>query len=79
MERRLDPRRKTFKGGLILYSVAPALPCVIRNMSEVGACLELDHPNLVPDEFAVIIKPEDIRRNCIVIWRAGTRIGVQFT
>ncbi|MCW5692294.1 MAG: PilZ domain-containing protein [Pseudolabrys sp.] len=77
-ERRQTRRHKTFKGGLILYGVAPAVPCVIRNLSEIGACLELDDASPVPDQFAVLIKPEDIKRNCQAIWRSGKRIGVQF-
>lgn len=77
-ERRQTRRHKTLKGGLILYGLAPAVPCVIRNLSEIGACLELDDIGLIPDQFAVLIKPEDIKRNCQAIWRADKRLGVQF-
>lgn len=77
-ERRRTRRHKTLKGGLILYGVAPAVACVIRNLSEIGACLELDNVGLIPDQFAILVKPEDIKRNCQTIWRANKRMGIQF-
>lgn len=78
MENRISRRHKTLKGGMILYGVAPLVPCVIRNLSDTGACLELDHTGGIPDDFSVIIKPEDVKRNCRTVWRTDKRIGIQF-
>ena len=77
-ERRNAPRLRTLKGGSIMFGVAAAIDCIIRNMSEMGAALEVNSPIGIPDEFTLLIKPEFVKRNCRVIWRSAKRIGVQF-
>lgn len=77
-EKRQAPRRRTLKGGSILFGVAPAIDCVIRNMSATGAQLAVDSPAAIPDEFTLLIKPELIKRKCRAEWRKGNRIGVRF-
>lgn len=75
---RHSPRLRTFKGGSIIFGVAAAIDCVIRNMSETGAALEVESPVGIPDEFTLLTKPEFVKRNCRVAWRSAMRIGVQF-
>jgi hypothetical protein len=77
-ENRRSARLRTYKGGSIIFGVAAAIDCIIRNMSETGAALEVDNPVGVPNEFTLLIKPEFVKRNCQVIWRSAKRIGVQF-
>jgi PilZ domain-containing protein len=77
-ERRGATRLRTLKGGSILFGTAAAIDCVIRNMSERGASLEVESPIGIPDDFALLIKPETIIRNCHVMWRTAKRIGVRF-
>jgi hypothetical protein len=78
MDKRRAPRLRTFKGGSIMFGVAAAIDCTIRNMSETGASLEVTSPVGIPDEFTLLIKPEFLKRNCRVAWRSAKRIGVQF-
>jgi hypothetical protein len=77
-EHRRSPRLRTFKGGSIIFGVAAAIDCLIRNMSETGAALEIEAPIRIPDEFTLLIKPEFLKRHCRVVWRSAKRIGVQF-
>ena len=77
-ENRAGPRLRTLKGGLILFGLAPAIDCVVRNLSETGACLEVASPVGIPDDFTLLIKPELKKRDCKVAWRAADRIGVRF-
>ena len=77
-EYRRSPRLRTFKGGSIIFGVAAAIDCLIRNMSETGAALEIEAPIRIPDEFTLLIKPEFLKRHCRVVWRSAKRIGVQF-
>jgi hypothetical protein len=77
-ESRRAQRLRTFKGGSILFGTAPAIDCVIRNMSETGALLAVESPVGIPDEFTLLIKPELIKRACRVAWRKADRIGVHF-
>jgi hypothetical protein len=76
-EHRKALRQRTYKGGSISFGSAPAVECVIRNMSETGACLEVASPG-VPDNFTLLIKPELLKRSCSVAWRTDQRIGVRF-
>jgi hypothetical protein len=80
-ELRQAQRIRTFKGGSILFGNEPTVECLIRNLSETGACLEIGNPSspaLVPDSFALIIKPENLKRDCRVMWRSDRRVGVLF-
>jgi hypothetical protein len=76
MERRYATRRRTFKGGSILFGAMPSVDCIVRNISKAGACLELQAS--VPDAFTLVIKPELLKRTCEVAWRSAGRVGVRF-
>ena len=78
MDNRHAPRLRTLKGGSIQFGLAAAIDCVIKNMSETGAALEVETPVGIPDEFTLLIKPNSTRRNCRVAWRSAKRIGVRF-
>jgi hypothetical protein len=64
-----------------LFGHAPLVECLIRNLSETGACLEIRSPSSpsdAPDSFALIIKPENLKRSCQVVWRSDRCMGVRF-
>jgi hypothetical protein len=77
-EKRRSPRLRTIKGGTIMFGSAASVDCIIRNMSDTGASLEVENPAGIPDEFTLLIRPEIIKRGCHVAWRKGRRIGVRF-
>lgn len=77
-ERRQIPRHRTFKGGSISFDRFAGIDCVVRNLSPAGACLELECPGSLPDQFSLIIRPENVRRSCQLIWRGENRLGVRF-
>lgn len=70
-------RDRVLKTGSITFGGA-AIDCVVRNMSSTGAALEVASPVGVPDEFVLVIAADDVRRQCIVVWRKGKRTGVAF-
>lgn len=78
-DKRSSARRRTFKGGLIMYGTVAGIDCLLRNMSETGACLELTSTFAIPDQFSLIVRPEGLRRDCTVHWRTETHIGVSFS
>ena len=58
-----------------------ALPrdCLITDMSKTGAKLFAEGVE-VPDRFSLLIAgAQGIRRDCRVVWRLGSEIGVEFT
>jgi hypothetical protein len=77
-ERRTALRHRTFKGGSISFDRFAGIECVVRNLSDGGACLELDCPGSLPDDFNLVIRPENLRRSCYLVWRGDHRLGVRF-
>ena len=77
-DRRSAPRHRTFKGGRIIAERLPDRDCFVRNLSDGGACLEIDSSLVPVDEFNLIIKPENLFRICRVAWRTPRNIGVRF-
>ena len=78
-ERRKTLRRRTLKGGSIVFNRAGAIDCRVRNLSPQGACLEVASQVGVPNEFTLVIEADHFKQPCHVIWRAETRLGVAFT
>jgi hypothetical protein len=71
-------RQRTFKGAAIYYGGVGVMDCVIRNLSESGALLEVPDPSHLPNEFTLMLKLEHKRRPCRVAWRAGSNVGINF-
>ena len=76
-ERRRTVRQRTFKGAIISLPIG-SVECTVRNLSANGALLELQGPAPVPDDFELIIRPENRRHSCHVIHRQPRRLGVVF-
>lgn len=74
--RRQAPRYKTFKGGRVVWPDGEFVECIIRNLSETGAGLEVHSP--VPETFELVFDADQSRRRCRVMWQKPMRIGVQF-
>jgi hypothetical protein len=78
IERRRIRRHRTLKGGSIAFNNAARIDCRVRNLSPLGACLELETSIGVPDSFVLVIDSEHARHPCRVVWREPRRIGVEF-
>ena len=78
-ERRKVPRHRTLKAGSITFNVYGGLDCRVRNLSSIGACLEVESQIGIPDEFVLVVETDHVKVPCHVIWRTGTRLGVAFT
>jgi hypothetical protein len=78
MERRKEIRHRTLKAGLIAFNRAGTIECKVRNISPIGACLEVAGPAGIPDEFLLLIEHDQLKKNCRVVWRRPTKVGVEF-
>jgi PilZ domain-containing protein len=76
-QRRVMARRRMLKTGSIEFSET-AIECTVRNVSEVGAALEVVSPLYIPDRFTLFIQSEQSKRTCRIVWRTGKRMGVAF-
>ena len=77
-ERRKVPRHRTLKAGSIIFNRASGIDCRVRNMSEVGACLEVESQLGIPDDFLLVIEHDHVKQPCHVVWREPKRMGVEF-
>src|SRR6516165_554075 len=78
-ERRASPRRRTYKVARIGFGGGRAvITCLIRNLSETGACLGVESPVGIPDKFNLVFESGEPSRMCHVMWRKAKLIGVEF-
>jgi PilZ domain len=70
-------RQRVFKAGTIEFS-GSTIDCVVRNISETGAALEVASPVGIPAEFNLLISGNIAKRPCRVVWVRDKRIGVAF-
>ena len=77
-ERRRAQRHRTLKAGHIAFNRASMIDCRVRNMSAIGACLQVPAQVGIPDEFTLFVEYDGLRRRCRVIWRTATQLGIEF-
>ncbi|MGH6819169.1 MAG: PilZ domain-containing protein [Methylovirgula sp.] len=76
-QRRKSPRTRTLKGAQIVRRTGGPVKCVVRDISEGGACLEVHGP-IPPNDFDLIFDSDQSRHACTVVWRQPPRMGVKF-
>jgi hypothetical protein len=74
---RIFPRRRVLKAGTIEFG-GGTIDCMVRNLSTVGAALEVSSPVGIPENFTLIFRTEGLQMPCHVVWRREKRIGVAF-
>jgi hypothetical protein len=77
-DRRALPRSRTLKSGIIEFNRAGGITCTVRNLSDIGAMLEVESVIGIPDEFGLFVEADKLKRDCKVAWRRSTRLGVKF-
>jgi len=76
MERRLSPRRNTTINAWLAFGET-ALGCIIRDISDGGAKIEVGGVGRIP-AFCTLLVPGHTPQTCKVAWRAIKEMGVQF-
>jgi hypothetical protein len=74
---RIATRRRILKAGSIEIG-GDAIDCIVRNVSETGAALEVLSPLYIPDRFTLVVRTDELKRPCHIVWRKAKRIGVAF-
>jgi hypothetical protein len=74
---RAAPRQRVLKAGIIEFH-GGTIDCVVRNISETGAALEVASPVGIPPEFNLLISGKTGKHPCKVVWAREKRIGVAF-
>jgi hypothetical protein len=77
-ERRLSVRRNTAIAAHIAFNGGRSqMPCIIRDLSEGGARLEVSSVRDIPPTFDLLL-PGHRPAACRVAWRAMKEVGISF-
>jgi hypothetical protein len=77
LERRLSPRRNTNIRAEIAFDGGRTLACIVKDISETGARIEVTSVGLVPN-WLMLLVPGHQPQSCRVVWRTLKEIGLQF-
>jgi hypothetical protein len=76
-EARKANRRHVLDMALIRFGEM-SVGCVIRNLTEAGAALDVGPQSDIPDQFTLVVVAKKKIYSCNVVWRKNRRIGVSF-
>ena len=74
---RIAPRRRVLRASSIEFG-GDAIDCIVRNISAIGAGLEVASPEGIPHEITLSIRSGEVRQHAYIVWRKDKRIGVAF-
>jgi hypothetical protein len=78
-EKRRIQRTQVLKGAKIIFGNRSCLlDCVVKNLTNSGARLELPSLIGIPPSFELSFDQGRIMRSCRVMWQKGNNIGVSF-
>lgn len=79
VERRGAPRERVEWAAYGLISGADGkLGCQVVNISETGARLRVEGPDILPEKLKVFIPETGMLYRCQIVWRDGPDLGVKF-
>jgi len=77
-ERRKVTRSRVLKGAKIVIGSVSAIDCVVRNVTNTGARLQIANTIELPESLGLTFDGGFTVRPCRVAWRSVTETGVQF-
>lgn len=77
VEKRATIRHRVLKAGTIEFD-GGAVNCIVRNMTDLGAMLDVASPIGIPDRFTLALQTDRLRKYCRTVWWNENRIGVAF-
>jgi hypothetical protein len=78
-DQRNAPRSRSLLRGRILFNNdRSALDCIVRNVSDTGARLEVENGHLAPNEFDVFVPQKNRTFHAQLAWRVDENMGVRF-
>lgn len=77
-EHRRAQRQRAYLGGKIVYGDYFSLDCVVRDILEGGARIQLPDGQAVPDKVFLVDLKTGIAYDAHVVWRRYPLVGLQF-
>jgi PilZ domain-containing protein len=78
IEKRVTPRHRVLKHGVLAFDGGGSVDCMVRNVSSKGARLDVASPIGLPQDFTLVIETDHFRRHCHAVWGHDKRLGVTF-
>lgn len=77
---RTSPRRRTLLGARIEFNNrSSTMNCVVRDLSDTGARLALASAAQLPEQFDLVVEPQNRKYRATVKWKRLALVGVAFT
>lgn len=77
-ERRQFGRRQTYAHGIISARGRPDIPCIMRDVSDGGALLDVAYPQWLPSRFRLTVELSGFQSDCEIVRRMENSVGVRF-
>jgi hypothetical protein len=77
-EKRVAPRHRVLKHGILAFSGGGGVDCTVRSLSETGARIDVANPVGLPAKFVLVIESDRFSRECHSVWSRDKQIGVAF-
>jgi hypothetical protein len=77
-ERRKVTRTRVLKGAKMLPGKFSVIDCVIQNLTNRGAGLEVQSANDLPERLDLTLDAGHSTRQCRLVWRKLNTAGVEF-
>jgi hypothetical protein len=72
-------RVRTFVGGrIVFHDGAYSYNCIVRDLSDSGARIEIPAARLIPRRFHFLTSREEAAYDAELVWRTQTMAGVKF-
>ena len=78
VERRKSGRSRVLKGAKLVLGRSAIIDCVVRNLTNKGARLQIANTVDLPRDFEMTFDGGYSIRPCRLIWRTVTETGVEF-
>ena len=78
IEKRASPRHRVLKQGTIAFRGGGGIDCMVRNLSQGGARLDVATPVGLPGSFTLVIATDHFMRDCRAAWNIEKYVGVAF-
>ena len=77
-ERRKCPRSRVLKSAKLLLGNSSVIDCVVRNLTNMGARVEVQSGIILPQHLHLILDGGRSNRPCKVVWRRLRDTGLEF-
>lgn len=77
-ERRTPARARVLKSAKLILGTSSTIDCVIRNISNEGAKIEISNAATLPGELELSLDGGHTVRRCRIVWRTLTAAGLKF-